>query len=157
MTESDELYMAMAIDLARAGAAAGEVPVGAVLVRENRVLATAHNRRESAADPTAHAEILVLREGAAALGAWRLTGATLYVTLEPCAMCAGAAVLARVDRIVFGCADARAGACGSVFDVVREPRLNHHPEVCGGLLAGRCQDLLLAFFAARRGVTIGRS
>jgi tRNA(adenine34) deaminase len=126
------------------------VPVGAVVVAGGGVVAAGRNERERLGDPTAHAEIGALRDAARALGSWRLLGATLYVTLEPCAMCAGAIVLARVPRVVFGTPDPKAGAAGSVLDVLAEPRLNHRPEVAGGVLAGECAGLLRAFFAARR-------
>jgi tRNA(adenine34) deaminase len=127
----------------------GDVPIGAVLVREGEVVA-AHNERELRQDPTAHAEIIALREAARAAGSWRVLDAVIYVTLEPCAMCAGAIVLARVPRVVYGASDAKAGACGSVLDVLGEPRLNHRPEVAGGLLAEECGQALSAFFASRR-------
>ena len=127
-----------------------DVPIGAVVVRDGEVLAAAHNERELRQDPTAHAEVLALREAAAADGSWRVLGSVLYVSLEPCAMCAGALVLARVPRVVFGASDPKAGACGSVLDVLGEQRLNHRPEVAGGLLAEECGAMLSAFFAARR-------
>jgi tRNA(adenine34) deaminase len=127
-----------------------EVPIGAVLVCEGELVAGAHNERELRQDPTAHAELIVLREAARALGSWRLLDSVLYVTLEPCAMCAGAIVLARVPRVVFGASDPKAGACGSVLDVLGEPRLNHRPDVAGGLLAPECGGLLSEFFASRR-------
>jgi len=128
----------------------GDVPIGAVVVREGEVLASAHNERELRQDPTAHAEILVLRDAASAVGSWRVLDAVLYVTLEPCAMCAGALVLARVARVVFGASDPKAGACGSVLDVLGEQRLNHRPDVAGGLLGEECGGMLSAFFASRR-------
>ena len=129
----------------------GDVPVGAVVLdAAGRVLSSDHNRREADADPTAHAEVLALREAAAALGRWRLDGCTLVVTLEPCAMCAGAAVQTRVDRIVFGAFDPKAGAVGSLWDVVRDTRLNHRPEVVAGVLADDCGEVLRAFFAGHR-------
>ncbi len=128
-----------------------DVPVGAVVAgADGRVLSLAVNAREASGDPTAHAEVLALRAAAAATGSWRLGGATLAVTLEPCAMCAGAAVLARVDRLVFGAFDAKAGAVGSLWDVVRDRRLGHHPEVVAGVLEDECAALLRDFFAARR-------
>jgi tRNA(adenine34) deaminase len=128
------------------------VPIGALVVRDDgKVIAAAHNERELRQDPTAHAEVLALREAAQALGSWRVLEAALYVTLEPCAMCAGAIVLARVSRIVYGASDPKAGAAGSVLDVLGEPRLNHRPEVAGGLLGEECGDLLSEFFASRRG------
>src|SRR6266536_3881878 len=131
----------------------GDVPVGAVVARDDDVLAAAGNQREKLADPTAHAEILALREASHRLGTWRLEGCTVYVTLEPCAMCAGAMVLARVDRLVFGAVDPKAGFAGSLGDLVREPRLNHRLEVVGGVGAEEASALLREFFAARRGGT----
>ena len=128
----------------------GDVPVGAVLVREGEVVAAAHNERELRADATAHAEMLVLREAARGASDWRLLDCVMYVTLEPCAMCAGAIVLARIPRLVFAASDPKAGAAGSVLDVCGEPRLNHRPEVASGLLAEQAGDLLRAFFAPRR-------
>ena len=127
-----------------------DVPIGAVVVHGDEVIARGHNEREARGDPTAHAEIIALRSAARVLGSWRVLDSTLYVTLEPCAMCAGAIVLSRVPRVVFGCTDPKAGAAGSVLDVLGEPRLNHRPEVVGGVLADRCSALLVAFFAARR-------
>ena len=127
-----------------------DVPVGAVVAFEGEVVAAAPNERELRGDPTAHCEVLALREAARALGSWRLTGCVLYVTLEPCAMCAGAVVLARVPRVVFGAWDPKAGACGSVLDVCGEARLNHRPDVAGGLLADESAALLRGFFGSRR-------
>ncbi len=128
----------------------GDVPIGAVLVSGGEVIAAAHNERELRADPTAHAEVLALREGARAIGSWRLLDATLYVTLEPCAMCAGAIVLARLPRVLYATDDPKAGAAGSVLDVLAEPRLNHRPLVESGLLGDESAALLRAFFAQRR-------
>jgi tRNA(adenine34) deaminase len=147
----DEDPMRLALAAAAAAAAHGDVPIGAVIVRDGEVVAAAGNERELRADPTAHAEILVLRAAAAALGGWRLPDSTLYVTLEPCAMCAGAIVLARVPRVVFGADDPKAGAAGSVLDILGDPRLNHRPEVAGGVLADEASAVLREFFAARRG------
>lgn len=127
-----------------------DIPVGAIVVREGEVIGAGHNEREVRDDPTAHAEMIALREAARALGSWRVLDSVLYVTLEPCAMCAGAIVLARVPRVVFGTIDPKAGAAGSVLDVLAEPRLNHRPQVESGLLAEECADLLRAFFAPRR-------
>lgn len=127
-----------------------DVPVGCVIAYEGEVLAAAPNERELRGDPTAHCEVLALREASRRLGSWRLSGAVLYVTLEPCAMCAGAIVLARVPRVVFGALDPKTGAAGSVLDVLGEPRLNHRPEVAGGLLADESAALLRQFFSARR-------
>ncbi len=146
----DERWMGAA--LAVAGGAGADVPVGAVIVRDARVVADASNRTMRDQDPTAHAEVLAIRAASAALGRWRLDGCTLYVTLEPCAMCAGALVLARVDRVVFGAWDDKAGMAGSVGDVLRHARLNHRPAVRGGVLERECGELLRAFFARRRGV-----
>jgi tRNA(adenine34) deaminase len=143
--------MRRALDVARTATASGDVPVGALVLAPDGVqLAEAANAREAAGDPTAHAEILALRHAAASLGGWRLDGCTLVVTLEPCTMCAGALVLARVSRLVFGAYDAKAGAVGSLWDVVRDRRLNARPEVYGGVLASDCAQLLHAFFDAHR-------
>ena len=128
----------------------GDVPIGAVVVHAGNVIARGHNEREHLSDPTAHAEVLALRAAAAALGSWRVLDCTLYVTLEPCAMCAGAIVLARVPRVVFGTTDPKAGAAGSVLDVLAQPQLNHRPQVVGGVLADECGDILRRFFADRR-------
>jgi tRNA(adenine34) deaminase len=145
-----ERMMLLAIERARAAEGHGDVPIGAVLARGEEVLAAAGNERELRADPTAHAEILAIRAAAEALGGWRLPETTLYVTLEPCAMCAGAIVLARVPTVVFGARDPKAGAAGSVLDVLAEPALNHRPEVTGGVLEPECAALLREFFAGRR-------
>ena len=143
--------MRLAITAARAAAEHGDVPVGAVLLdRDGTVVATDHNRREQLADPTAHAEMLVLRTGAQLAGDWRLTGHTLVVTLEPCAMCAMAAVWARVDRIVYGASDLKAGAAWSLYNIPQDPRLNHRCELVSGVLAAEASALLAGFFAARR-------
>ena len=150
--DADERWMAAALEEAARAEAHGDVPIGAVVVSAaGEVLAAAHNERELREDPTAHAEVLALRAAAAALGSWRVLGATLYVTLEPCTMCAGAIVLARVPRVVYGCADPKAGAAGSVLDLLAVPELNHRPEVRGGVLAEACAEHLRAFFRARRG------
>jgi len=142
--------MRLALVEAGKAAACGEVPVGAVVVRDGEVVATAHNRRETDRDPTAHAEVLAIRSAAAALGAWRLSGCTLYVTIEPCPMCAGAIVLARIDELVFGAPDPKAGACGTLMDVVRDERLNHQVAVVRGVLAEECAGLMREFFSRRR-------
>jgi tRNA(adenine34) deaminase len=147
---ADLAFMTRALELARLAEAAGEVPVGAVIVRDGAIVAEGWNRPIGANDPTAHAEIVALRAAGAALGTYRLTGTTLYVTLEPCAMCAAAMVHARVRRLVFAATDPRAGAAGSVFDIVRHPALNHRLECTGGVLAEECGDLLRRFFVARR-------
>ncbi len=148
---TDQEAMTEALALAREAGEAGEVPVGAVAVFEGRVVGRGRNRREEAADPTAHAELLAVQEAARILGRWRLTGVTLYVTLEPCAMCAGALVLARIDRLVFGASDPKAGAVGSLQDLSADPRLNHRYPVTRGLLGEEGGALLKAFFRARRG------
>jgi tRNA(adenine34) deaminase len=149
--ERDESAMAEAIAEAGAALPSGDVPVGAVVLDgDGNVVGRGHNAREATGDPTAHAEVLALREAAAALGSWRLDGCTLVVTLEPCAMCAGAIVLARVPRLVLGAWDPKAGACGSVHDLVRDPRLNHRVEVVGGVREEECAALLRDFFGAQR-------
>lgn len=142
--------MQAALEEARRAEADGEVPVGAVVVHEGRIIARGRNRTETLPDPTAHAEVLALREAAARLGSWRLPGCSLYVTLEPCAMCAGALVLSRIDQLVYGADDPKAGMCGSLGNVVQDPRLNHRVEVERGVLAEECGDLLRAFFRRRR-------
>ncbi len=143
--------MALALAEARAAADEGEVPVGAVALLGGRPVAARHNERERTADPTAHAEMLALRDAAAALGGWRLSEVTLVVTLEPCPMCAGALVAARVGRVVYGAADPRAGACGTLYNLCADPRLNHELTVTAGVTAAECGDLLTSFFAAKRG------
>lgn len=127
-----------------------DVPVGAVVVAGGEVIGAGHNERELRQDPSAHAEMIAIRDAARQLGSWRVLDAVLYVTLEPCAMCAGAIVLARIPRVVYGCTDPKAGAAGSVLDVLAQPQLNHRPAVAGGLLAEECAGLLRAFFASRR-------
>ncbi len=146
----DDYFMRLAIREAQRALEHGDVPIGAVVVQAGEVRAAARNERELRGDPTAHAEIIALREAARVLGSWRLLDAVVYVTLEPCAMCAGALVLARVARVVYGAGDPKAGACGSVLQVLAEPRLNHRPDVAGGLLADDCAELLIEFFASRR-------
>ncbi|HET9104079.1 MAG TPA: tRNA adenosine(34) deaminase TadA [Solirubrobacteraceae bacterium] len=146
----DEYFMRLALREAERAVTHDDIPVGAVVVRAGEVIAAGHNERELREDPTAHAEIVALREAARVLGSWRVLDSTLYVTLEPCAMCAGAIVLARVPRVVFGTTDPKAGAAGSVMDVLAQPALNHRPEVTAGVLAGECAAQLRAFFAARR-------
>jgi tRNA(adenine34) deaminase len=146
----DEYYMRLALREAERALGHEDVPIGAVVVRDGEVLAAACNERELRKDPTAHAEILVLREAARRLGGWRVTESVLYVTIEPCTMCAGAIVWARVPRVVFGALDPKTGAAGSVLDVLGERRLNWQPEVAGGLLADECGALLSSFFAGRR-------
>jgi tRNA(adenine34) deaminase len=142
--------MALALEQARRAEAHGDVPIGAAILRDGEPLATAGNERELRRDPTAHAEILAIRAAAEALGGWRLPGTTLYVTLEPCAMCAGAIVLARIPTVVIGTPDPKAGAAGSVLDVLAEPALNHRPEVISGVLEDDCASVLRDFFTARR-------
>ena len=150
MVANDEFYMRRAIELARQAEAAGEVPVGALIVRHGEVIAEGFNRPISTHDPTAHAEMIALRAAAARSDSYRLSGTTLYVTLEPCAMCAGAMVHARVERLVYAAADPRAGAAGSVFNVVQNPALNHRLDVDAGVLTDECGSLLRNFFVARR-------
>jgi tRNA(adenine34) deaminase len=145
--------MALALAEARAAAAAGEVPVGAVVLVEGRVVAARHNEREESGDPTAHAEMLALRDTAAALGGWRLSDATIVVTLEPCPMCAGALVAGRVGRLVYGATDPRAGACGTLYNLCVDPRLNHELPVTSGVRGDECGALLTSFFAQRRAAT----
>ena len=147
----DEQWMRVALAEARFAEEAGEVPVGAVIVRDGAIIAHTSNRTVRDQDATAHAESLAIREASAATGSWRLDGSTLYVTLEPCAMCAGALVLARIDRVVFGAWDEKAGMAGSVGDLLRHPRLNHRPEVQGGVCAEEAGAILREFFTARRG------
>jgi tRNA(adenine34) deaminase len=146
----DEYFMRLAIREAERARYHDDVPIGAVVVHDGEVIGVGHNERELRRDPTAHAEVIALREAAAALGSWRVLDAVLYVTLEPCAMCAGAIVLARVPRVVFGAADPKAGAAGSILNVLDVPELNHRPTVAGGLLAEECGDMLRTFFADRR-------
>jgi tRNA(adenine34) deaminase len=146
----DEYFMRLALREAERALEHDDVPVGCVIARDQEVVAAAPNERELRGDPTAHAEILALREAYRVLGSWRLSDAVVYITLEPCAMCAGAIVLARVPRVVFGALDPKAGAAGSVLNVLSEPRLNHRPEVARGLLADESADLLRQFFTVRR-------
>jgi tRNA(adenine34) deaminase len=149
----DELMMRLALEEAAKAPAIGEIPIGAVIVREGQIFAKAHNYREIWQDPTAHAEIVAIRAAASALGSWRLTHTTLYVTVEPCAMCMGALILARIPRLVFGTRDPKAGACGSVVDLSIESRLNHQVLVTGGVLEEECQVLLQHFFRRLRAET----
>ena len=150
MDAPDERVMRLALEEARAAAAGGDVPVGAVIVRGDEILARQGNAREREQDPTAHAEILALRQASSAIGSWHLEGCAMVVTLEPCAMCAGAIVLARLDRLVFGASDPKAGFAGSLGDLVRDGRLNHEVDVTVGVLAEECGEMLRAFFAERR-------
>jgi tRNA(adenine34) deaminase len=148
--DSHEFYMNIALDQARAAAQRGEVPIGAVVVCEDEVVAVGANSRETDADPTAHAEMIAVREAARVLGRWRLEGCTVYVTLEPCPMCAGALHAARVDRCVYGAVDPKAGALGTLYDIASDERLNHRYEVVAGVLAKECGELLTGFFAGLR-------
>src|SRR3954462_13666661 len=147
---ADTQMMRLALEEAERASTHDDVPIGAVVARGGEVLAAAGNERELRADPPAHAEVLALRAAAERLGGWRIPGSTIYVTLEPCAMCAGAIVLARVPRVLYGTPDPKAGAAGSVLDILAEPRLNHRPQVTASVLAADCAALLTAFFAARR-------
>ena len=148
--EMDEHFMRLALSEAKLAPRKREVPIGAVLVYEGEVLARAHNLKENLNDPTAHAEMLVIKDAARKLGRWRLTGAQLYVTMEPCSMCAGAIVQARISRLVFGVQDPKAGACGSVFNIAQDPRLNHRVQMTQGILEEEIQALLQGFFARLR-------
>ncbi|HSV91384.1 MAG TPA: tRNA adenosine(34) deaminase TadA [Nitrospiraceae bacterium] len=146
----DLTFMRIALEEAAKASDVGEVPIAALIVQDSRVLAQAHNYRELWQDPTAHAEVIAIRAAATALGTWRLTGTTLYVTLEPCAMCIGAIILARVSRVAFGAWDPKAGACGSVFNLPSEPKLNHRVAVTGGILEQESQALIQKFFKELR-------
>lgn len=146
----DEHFMSLALSAAHEAAARGEVPVGAVIERGGELIAAAGNERETRADPTAHAEIVAIRAAAESLGGWRLAGCTIYVTVEPCPMCAGAIYQARIEKLVYGAVDEKAGAAGTLMDIVRDERLNHQVEVSGGVLAGECAAVLKEFFSARR-------
>jgi tRNA(adenine34) deaminase len=147
----DRYWMSVALQHARRAGELGEVPVGAVVVRDGQLLGAGHNRREVDGDPLGHAELLALRQAARAVEGWRLVGCTMFVTLEPCAMCAGALVNSRVERLVYGAADPKAGYCGSLGDIPRDPRLNHRLEVEAGLMAAECGELLRGFFRGLRG------
>ncbi len=146
----DEQYMRIAIDQARIAEENGDVPIGAVIVHNDQIIAKAYNQREQLQDPTAHAEIIALTQAAAALENWHLNGCTMYVTLEPCCMCAGALVLARINRLVYGCDDPKTGAVKSLYNIVQDDRLNHRVEVTSGVLADECSALLTGFFEKRR-------
>jgi tRNA(adenine34) deaminase len=148
--DKDLTFMQMALDKARLAPSFGEVPIGAVLVLDGQILAQVHNFREIWQDPTAHAEIVAIREASTRLGSWRLNGATMYVTIEPCSMCAGAIIQSRVTRLVFGARDPKAGACGSVFNLPDERRLNHRVQVIGGVLERESQELMQSFFRRLR-------
>ena len=149
-TKEDEQFMRVAIEAAKIAEENGDVPIGAVIVYKNQIIGKAYNQREQLADPTAHAEIIALTQAAAALENWHLNGCTMYVTLEPCPMCAGALVLSRMDRLVYGCDDPKAGACGSLYNIVTDGRLNHRLEVTSGVLQEQCREQLQEFFAQRR-------
>ena len=148
--KDDERYMGVAVESAKIAEDNGDVPIGTVIVREGKIIAKAYNQREQLQDPTAHAEIIALTQAAASVENWHLDGCTMYVTLEPCCMCAGALVLSRMDRLVYGCRDPKAGACGSLYNIVTDERLNHRLEVTAGVLEGECSELLQGFFARRR-------
>jgi tRNA(adenine34) deaminase len=148
--ECDEKYMKLALEQAGIAEENGDVPIGAVIIKDGQIIAKAYNQREQLQDPTAHAEIIALTQAAAALENWHLNGCTIYVTLEPCPMCAGALVLARMDRLVYGCDDPKAGAAGSLYDIVRDKRLNHRLTVTSGVLADECSTLLQDFFQKKR-------
>lgn len=150
IADKDFEYMQLALEQARLAPALGEVPIAAVLVMDGQVLARVHNFREIWQDPTAHAEVVAIREAATRLGTWRLTGSTLYVTVEPCSMCTGAIIQSRISRVVFGAKDPKAGACGSVFDLPSERRLNHRVQVFGGVLEQESQELIQSFFRRLR-------
>jgi len=148
--DADERYMRMAIEAAKIAEENGDVPIGAVIVHNNQIIGKAYNQREQLKDPTAHAEIIALTQAASFLESWRLNGCTMYVTLEPCPMCAGALVLARIDKLVYGCDDPKTGAVKSLYNIVQDDRLNHRLEVTSGVLADECSQVLLEFFAKRR-------
>jgi tRNA(adenine34) deaminase len=148
--KEDKRLMWVAIEAAKIAEENGDVPIGAVIVHQNQIIGKAYNQREQLKDPTAHAEIIALTQAAAFRQSWRLDGCTMYVTLEPCPMCAGALVLSRMDRLVYGCDDPKAGACGSLYDIVRDERLNHRLKVTAGVLTDECSRLLQDFFAQRR-------
>ncbi|MBA7476184.1 tRNA-specific adenosine deaminase [subsurface metagenome] len=148
--KEDERFMRVAIEAARIAEDNGDVPIGAVIVYKNQIIGKAYNQREQLEDPTAHAEIIALTQAAAARQSWRLNGCTMYVTLEPCPMCAGALVLSRMDRLVYGCGDPKSGACGSLYNIVDDERLNHRLEVMANVLAEECREQLQNFFEQKR-------
>ena len=148
--KEDQQFMQVAIEQAKIAEENGDIPIGAVIVLENRIIAKAYNQREQLRDPTAHAEIIALTQAAAFVESWRLNGCTMYVTLEPCPMCAGALVLSRMDRLVYGCDDPKAGACKSLYNIVQDERLNHRLEVTSGILQEQCRQQLQEFFSRRR-------
>jgi tRNA(adenine34) deaminase len=149
-TNTDERFMRLALGQADIAEHNGDVPIGCVVVHDGCVIAKAYNQREQLQDPTAHAEIIALNQAATAIGNWRLHGCTLYVTLEPCSMCAGALVLARIDRLVYGCSDPKTGACGSLYNIVQDARLNHRVETTSDILQDQCSHQLKSFFARKR-------
>ena len=149
-SKEDERFMRVAIESAKIAEENGDVPIGAVIVYKNQIIGKAYNQREQLQDPTAHAEIIALTQAAAALENWHLNGCTMYVTLEPCPMCAGALVLSRMDRLVYGCDDPKAGACKSLYNIVTDERLNHRLEVTSGVLQEQCREQLQEFFTRRR-------
>ena len=150
MVKADEFFMRQAMDEAVAAESIGEVPVGAVLVKDGQIIGRGHNQRETSNDPTTHAEMIAIRQGAAHIGHWRLLDCTLYVTLEPCVMCMGAIILARIPRLVYGCRDPRVGAVGSIYDFSKDPRFNHRVEVTEGILQEECSNQLSGFFRKLR-------
>jgi tRNA(adenine34) deaminase len=150
ISKEDERYMKLAIEQAQIAEENGDVPIGAVIVYKNQIIGKAYNQRQQLQDPTAHAEIIALTQAAAFLESWRLNGCAMYVTLEPCPMCAGALVLARIDRLVYGCDDPKTGACKSLYNIVQDERLNHKLEVTSGVLEEQCREQLQGFFARRR-------
>jgi tRNA(adenine34) deaminase len=150
LNDVDDRFMRAAIEAAKIAEENGDVPIGAVIVYKNQIIGKAYNQREQLKDPTAHAEIIALTQAAAFLESWRLNGCTMYVTLEPCPMCAGALVLARIDRLVYGCDDPKTGACKSLYNIVQDERLNHKLEVTSGVLEEQCREQLQGFFARRR-------
>jgi len=151
--EQHHIWMREAIEEAKKAEALKEVPIGAVIVKDGRIVARGHNMRESANDPTAHAEMIAIRQASAALGAWRLTGCTLYVTLEPCPMCAGAIVQSRIPLVVYGAADPKAGCAGTLYNLLQDDRFNHRAEIVSGVLQDECAELLTTFFRRLRGRT----
>lgn len=148
--KQDERFMKLAVEQAKIAEENGDVPIGAVIVHNDTIIAKAYNQREQLQDPTAHAEIIALTQAAAALENWHLNGCTMYVTLESCPMCAGALVLARIDRLVYGCDDPKTGACGSLYNIVQDERLNHSVDVTSGVMEAQCREQLQRFFARRR-------
>ena len=150
LNDADDRFMRAAIEAAKIAEENGDVPIGAVIVYKSQIIGKAYNQREQLKDPTAHAEIIALTQAAAFLESWRLNGCTMYVTLEPCPMCAGALVLARIDRLVYGCDDPKTGACKSLYNIVQDERLNHKLEVTSGVLEEQCREQLQGFFARRR-------